>query len=173
MTQQAQTVSLDRIAVLFGVTTETIRTWRKDGMPHRLIGERPVFVVREAIRWRRDKDRAQWVAKHPRAPGDVEEARFRKLSAEAELIEMERDVQRGRLIDVGLYERGLMLAFGRVRERLVALAPRVAPHLLRLESEAAAEAVVDRYVLEAIAELRADEVPDDEEPVAVAVAVAA
>lgn len=166
MTRQAETVSLEKIADLFGVTTVTIRNWRKEGMPMRVVDSRARFGIRECIRWRREKDREKWDAEGPQISIEVNEARLRKVSVEAELLEMQRDVQRGKLVEVDRFERALMLAFGRVREKLIAFAPRVAPHLVAMTSEGQAEMVLDKYVAEIITELRADEVPDDEESIA-------
>jgi hypothetical protein len=88
--------------------------------------------------------------------------RARKFSAEADLKEMERDKLRGQLVDVDRFSHALMAAFGRVREKLIAFPSRVAPEMIGLKSEAEAEAILDRYILEAMAELRDQEIPEDD-----------
>ena len=94
-------------------------------------------------------------------PGDIEEARARKMAAEAELAEVELQRIRGSLVEVAHYERSLSRAFGRVRSRLLAIPSRAAPDLIGLDDELAIDRVLDRYVLEVLEELRTD-VPDEE-----------
>lgn len=101
-------------------------------------------------------------------PVDFDLARARKESANADLAEMERDQLRGRLVEVDRFDDALTRAYGRIREKLIALAPRVAPELLGLKDEAVAEGIVDKYAQEIIEELQSGaDVPDDE-PVAAA-----
>ena len=96
-------------------------------------------------------------------PTDFEKTRMRNESAKADLAEMERDRLRGQLVEVNRFEEALTRAFGRIREKLIALAPRLAPELLGLKDEAVAEGLVDKYAQEIIEELQAgSDIPLDE-----------
>ncbi len=95
-------------------------------------------------------------------PANIEEARARKMEADAALAELELAVRRGKLVEAERYERELGRAFARVRSRLLPLPSRAAPDLMALTDELKIEAILDRYVLEVIEELRTEAVPDDE-----------
>jgi hypothetical protein len=97
------------------------------------------------------------------SPGDLDEAKLRKLAAEAELAELALGKERGQLVEVSRYEREMGRAFARVRSRLLSLPVRAAPDVLGLKDERGIETVLDRYVLEILAELRREAVPDDGE----------
>ena len=61
--------------------------------------------------------------------------RARKMAAEAELAEIEIDVRRGQLIDRQAAARAVEDAFRRLRDRILAAARDVVPHLARITDE--------------------------------------
>jgi phage terminase Nu1 subunit (DNA packaging protein) len=122
---RAQTIALEAIADAFGVSTETIRLWRKDGMPHRMQSGRPVFVLRECIRWRREQDR-QTDTEPEAVSAKAEHAlkvRAERLLRELELAERSRD-----LVPIG--ESGAFM-----EEFVAALAATAAGRLTRFERD--------------------------------------
>lgn len=125
MPPRAKTLTLEEIADAFGVTTETIRLWRRDGMPHRMEGGRPVFVLREVIRWRRERDRQ--AAEAEDAPvAKLEHAM--KVRAERQLRELELAERRRELVP-----SAESTAF--IEEFVAALAATAAGRLTRFERD--------------------------------------
>lgn len=96
-------------------------------------------------------------------PANLEEARARKMEADAAISEDDLAVRRGKLVPVEKFERALGRAYARVRSRLLPLPSRAAPDLMGLTDELQIEAILDRYVLEVIEELRTEAVPDDDD----------
>lgn len=96
-----QTLTLQEIARAFRVQVQTIREWRAQGMPHRMVGGRPLFDLPACIEWRREKDRES--ARDEAAPDEAKE-RARKMRAEAELKELEVARIRGQQVPVEQYE---------------------------------------------------------------------
>jgi Phage DNA packaging protein Nu1 len=104
-TPKAVTITIEELAETFSVVSDTVRAWRMDGMPSRVISGRPRFVLRECIRWRREKDREAGAAAGD-GP-DEKEQRVRKLKAEADLKEMELAERRGQVIATSVMEETL------------------------------------------------------------------
>lgn len=127
MPPRAKTVSLEEIADAFGVTTESIRLWRKDGMPSRQEGGRPRFVLRECIEWRREADRQAVEADAEDGPkASVERAL--KLRVERKLREVELAEKLRQLVPIGE-----SVAF--IEEFVAALAATAAGRLQRFERD--------------------------------------
>lgn len=109
MPPRAKTVSLQEIADVFGKTTETIRLWRKEGMPTRMEGGRPRFVIAECVQWREEQIRLE---ERPSISEQEAEARARKLTAEAALKEAELADRQRRTVPTELFERECDRIFG-------------------------------------------------------------
>lgn len=97
MPPRANTITLEEIADAFGVTTETIRLWRKDGLPSRTEAGRPRFVLRECIEWRREHDRLD---DQDRTKPSERDERALKVRAERMLKELEYAEKRRELVPV-------------------------------------------------------------------------
>jgi len=91
------TVSLTEIAEIFGVTTETIRLWRKEGMPSRRESGQLRFVVAECVRWRRERDKA--AAAEETGSDTSKEDRRAIIRAERQLRELEVQEKLGLLVE--------------------------------------------------------------------------
>lgn len=104
MPPRPKTVSLTEIADVFGVTTETIRLWRKAGMPSRKESGRPTFVIAECVQWRREQDRED-VRVDDGLDKDAEMAA--KLRVERELKELELAERRSRVVPIEVYQERL------------------------------------------------------------------
>ena len=97
---RAQTVSLAAIAQLFGVTTESIRLWRKAGMPSRMQSGALAFVPTECIKWRREQDQA---ARPEEVDDTSKEDKRAILRAERRLKELEVAEREEALVERALY----------------------------------------------------------------------
>lgn len=99
---KAKTVTLTEIAAIFGVTTEAIRLWRKDGMPTRRDSGRLSFVIAECVRWRRQRD--QETAKDDDANDTTKADRRAILRSERQLRELEVQEKLGELVERSTFD---------------------------------------------------------------------
>jgi hypothetical protein len=105
MARSAETVSLADAARVFSCSQETVRRWRKAGMPCRMDGDRPRFVLAECIRWRLEV--VEEAARAALAPPSEAAERLGKLRAERQLRELELDRQRGLVMPTAATEEAL------------------------------------------------------------------
>lgn len=83
----------------------------------------------------------------------LEVAKLRKLELEADLLEVERDAKRGKLIEVEPAIAEIDEAFARVRTKLMALPDRLALQLSGMSDPAAIMGLLNDVVREALQEL--------------------
>jgi phage terminase Nu1 subunit (DNA packaging protein) len=95
-------------------------------------------------------------------PMALEEAKKRKLAAEAELAELELAKAKGLVVPVEAFRSALLGAFGRVRAKAREAPGRLTPLLIGKGKAALIRAVLERFFTELLAELRHEDVPDDE-----------
>ena len=89
-------LSQRELAEAFGLTTRQVRNWEKDGLPHQAEGNRKLYPLREAIAWFRDREVA--AALKGVDTSAMDEAKLRKLLADAESKELDLAVKRGDLV---------------------------------------------------------------------------
>lgn len=140
------------IAEICGVTTETIRNWISSGMPTRKgeKGER-LYLPAEVMRWR--EERAAKVALDSVAVTDIEEAKRRKLAAEAAMAELELAKQRGEVAEIEVVAEEVGAALAACRARLLGIGAMTAPRLALAEGAAPMKAIVDDAVRTALEEI--------------------
>lgn len=160
MARERVRVTQKALAALFGVTTETIRLWGKQGMPSYRDGYTPA----ECVQWRREQDKADASARE-RPDFDVEQAR--KMRADADLAELKRDQMRGDLVPAVDVERRMERLCAYLRVRVLGIRGKWAPKVLGLGTMAEATATLDALASDVLAALRenADDLdePDTEE----------
>mgnify|MGYP003399364796 CR=1 FL=1 len=123
------------VAALFGVSTETIATWVKDGMPSVSRGRAKAseYDIAACVQWRRARDLAK-----SEVAGDIDEERLRKTRAEADKLEFEVSVQLGAHVRVDVLTNSLNGEFGRIRAKMLGVASKITPTIkpfLRDEKE--------------------------------------
>ncbi len=107
----AAAVNQLELAAILGVTTVTVRTWEREGCPvleKGKSGRASLYRVSEVFAWHSDWRLAKERAKARTASGeqlDYEEARRRKLAAEAQIAELELERHSGALVDKAETER--------------------------------------------------------------------
>jgi phage terminase Nu1 subunit (DNA packaging protein) len=158
------TVSAAALAGLLGVHRNSIGNWIKEGLPtEKRKGRRALEIpLGPALQWIRERERAAWEAKLEAATStpDIDRERYRKLQAEADMAEMDRDRQRGELVSQVEAERVWSTHVLQVRARLLSL-----PAHARVRGVAAdAVAVVDELIRKALESLaRAEPAADEAE----------
>lgn len=167
MAPRIETVSLTDIMKLFGVSDETIRLWRADGMPHRVVNGHPRFKPAECVAWRRERDREEQRRKDAEGEG-IEDAQRRKAQADADLAEIKRDQLRGRLTDNDATLRLIDRICHSVRARVLSVRGRWAPRVVGLPTMAEATKVLDELAADILKALNegADDLDEPEEEVA-------
>lgn len=96
-------------------------------------------------------------------PSDLEEAKMRKLSAEAELAELELAKARGEVVPVARVREAALADHSRVRARLRDLPVRAVQAIAGKQTKAQQRAALEALVEEALGELRDMDVPDDDD----------
>jgi phage terminase Nu1 subunit (DNA packaging protein) len=150
------------IARLFGVSVQAIDGWLARGLPYMSRPDRPGasyrFDPRAVVAWRVEYLTAAATA--ARGDVDLEEAKRRKVAAEAELAELDLAERRRDLIPADDVEAWAASAFARVRARLLSVPAKCAPLASTAATTAQAEAAIRDAVCEALAELSETSVAD-------------
>jgi phage terminase Nu1 subunit (DNA packaging protein) len=138
------------LAEIFGVTSATIRAWRRAGCPVEQEGGsgRPsLFNTMRCIQWH------EGLIAGETADVDLAEAKRRKTVAEACLREIEVETARDALLPRIDVHAAVTSSFARVRSRLLSMPTKLAPLVLGLSSLPAVEDKLSVGVNEALAEL--------------------
>lgn len=145
-----------------GLTAQGLQGWlKKPGAPVRADGNKLLVQWPQFARWREQQmvESALTAAQ----PADFEEARARKVAAEAQLAELDLAVRRGDLVTLAEFEKTIAQAFDRVRSRMVALPGRLAPLVVGTETLPAAVSAIEPVIAEILHELATDSTPVIEE----------
>lgn len=152
-----KTVNQAELALLFGVSVVTLRSWERMGMPVAEkggSGRAYTYDTAAVLRWREQQLLAS--AFGDAKAIDFEEAKRRKMVAEAKLAEIEHDRQVGLVVLVEDALAGVMAEYTIVRNKLLGLGAKIAPRVFALRSPEEAKAVIDREVFQALEELTDD-----------------
>lgn len=135
------------------------------GLPRKGEGNEARYVWPLIQRWYMD-----WKFEEGRRsvrPEDYEEAKARKMMAEAELAELDLAIRRGELMTVAVAEKRIAEAFDRVAAQLKAAPTRHAHDIIGIQTLPEAEARMKRALSETQSELAAaEDVPADVEETA-------
>ena len=157
------------LAAMLGVSLPTIGQWVGKGCPFVFKGgpgKQWVFNSADVLSWREEQVVQQ--AMGDTASLDIDEARRRKLAAEAALVELDLSKRRGEVIEIEDVAGVVGDDYANVRAKSLALPTKLAPQLIGIEDTAECQALIERGVAEALEELTADgiysgEGPDDED----------
>lgn len=148
----ARLVNQRQIAEIFGVTRESIRKWADQGMPiHKGPQGRDAYLPAEVIRWR--EERAERKAIESVQGTDIDEAKRRKMAAEAALAELALAKARGEVVDLALVGGQLGSALAKCRAKLLALSAGIVPRLQIAADAKAMKRIVDDAVVQALEEI--------------------
>lgn len=155
-------LTASELSKAWGIDPSQITKWKNDGMPFRMKGGRAVFVMSQCLKWLREYEKAK--GKDETAPDKaIEEAR--KMRAQADIAEMDRDERAGQLVRRESVESEQLKENIRARTKLLAIpnahAQRLADDLgvpVRLVAKSLDRVV--RLVLEELAREDDDETPE-------------
>lgn len=148
-------------AATLGVSVSTITDWKAAGMPHRMKSGRPVYVIRDVVRWLREEEKRKARDESGLPDKAIEEAR--KMRAQADIAEMDRDERAGLLVRRESVEAAQLKENTRARTKLLAIPNAHAQRLaddLGVPVRAVAKAL-DRVVRAVLEELARED--DDDE----------
>jgi len=147
------------LARFYGVSVNTVSQWIAKGCPFLSKGNlsrKWIFSSADVTKWREDQIAQQ--ALGDVSSLDIDEARRRKLAAEAALTELDLSHRRGELIEVELIADLVGDEYANVRAKILALPTKLAPLLLGVASLAEARGIIEAGIIEALEELTADEI---------------
>lgn len=164
MPKKREYIGVAEAAYRLGMTDQAVRMWgAKPGAPVIYERGRQQYVWPDFARWYREQLGRDRRAERPR---DLEEAKVRKLAAEAERAELELAKARGEVLPIAAVVALVRAAYDVVRARLVALPARLAPEVLGLERVRDAVPVIERAVDEILRSLAEDRQTAVEETIA-------
>jgi phage terminase Nu1 subunit (DNA packaging protein) len=148
-------VDLKQVSKALNVSERRVQQLAKEGLPKE---DRGKYDLGKAMLWYIRYLQAALEASGRRDSGDEEyigarEERARLLRAEAELKEMELAKQRGLLVAIADVERDWSEIVLSVKARIMAIPPRLAPEILGETSRVMAQAKIEKYCKEALAQL--------------------
>jgi phage terminase Nu1 subunit (DNA packaging protein) len=154
--------NLAELVLIFGVAEQTARKWVAKGCPviqKGGLGGEWKFSTADVSSW--------LVAQQKRAKSeehvDLEEARRRKLAAEAEREEIEVAKLRGEVIPVDMVARIIGDQFTACRARLLSIPTKLAPVLVSSADMAECRTLLETAVDEALHELTGYVAPEDDD----------
>ena len=135
------------------VSLTTLDNWRRKGCPHTKTGKQVFFDLNTLKKWLdhcsdRDLDYTQ------------ERAKLTRLQAEKVALELEQ--QRGKLLPLKMVILAWQGQVANARAKLLALPPKVASHVLGMESYVEIEHTIRDIIYEALDELAGDGMPKEE-----------
>lgn len=152
---EAALVSQVELGSLLEKSTAAIRAWERQGCPvaqkARRKGEATLYSVAAVVEWR--EKQAALSASGDLAAMDMEEAKRRKLAAEAALVEIDLARKRGEVIEVAVVAAEIGGALSACRARLLGVGSSVAPRLELAPDTAARKEMIDDAINEALDEI--------------------
>jgi len=148
-------VDLRQVSKALNVSERRIQQLAKEGLPKE---ERGKYELGKCMLWyirylqvaleasgRRDSGESEFIG--------AREERARLLRAEAELKEMELAQKRGQLVAIADVEAEYTSLVLSIKARIMAIPPRLAPEIVGEDSRVMAQAKIEKYCKEALAQL--------------------
>jgi phage terminase Nu1 subunit (DNA packaging protein) len=150
-------VSQLQLAELLGVTPKTIRAWERQGCPVERKARRGLpsqYSVAAVFRWR--EEQARLAASGNLDAMDMEEAKRRKLAAEAAAAELSLARERDEVVEIDLVSKEVGTALAACRSRLLQVGAKVAPQCELTPDAASVKELIDDAIYEALDEISGD-----------------
>lgn len=144
-------VTKSQLAEKFGVHTSTIDKYQHLGMPLHERGNRrkgeSTYDLEACVQWKEEQfsDTEQ--------SESMQEARLRKLQAEASLVELELEKQKGTVVSIEDVTQELANKFSLVKTRMLALSAKLPGLLIGMQNEREMQDVIDREIRVVLTEL--------------------
>ena len=160
---------MTEVAGLLKVSIKTVGVWVKRGCPYVQKADRSrqqewQFDIASVTEWRQEQ--AIQAAVGDTSKLDIDEARRRKLAAEAALAELALRVQRGELIEIETIAKAAGEEFANMRAKLLAMPSKLAPLIIGAKTMPEAQDILETAVVEALDEFTLDARTDFNDTVA-------
>jgi len=145
------------LAQLMGVTSITIGHWVNKGCPYVEKGgpgKTWVFDMPSVVAWREEQVALQAVGDTKSL--DIDEARRRKLAAEAAMTELDLSKRKGELVEIEEVAAAVGDDYANLRAKLLSLPVKIAPQAVGIDDAAEIQALAESLIHEALEELVSD-----------------
>lgn len=158
-------VGTNELAKILGVSTRSIREWANNGCPIEKRGRKGdgvghQFKTSDVINWLKDRAASEAVGNNPDAQS-AEDAKRRKLVADATLAELELAKAKGLIAPLDQIERVMANAFAEVKVNMRNIPHRVVMQLLGETDEVRFKEVLTSEIDQALTALAELELTDE------------
>lgn len=150
-------VSQAELSRIFSVAPQTILAWERRGCPVEAQGKRgkaKSYRTSDVIQWR--EEQAKLAASGDLDAMNVDEARRRKLAAEAATAELALARMKDEVVDVAMVAQVIGAGLAACRARLLQIGAKVAPLAEIAPNATAIKEIVDDAIYEALDEISGD-----------------
>lgn len=145
-------LSVDKTSQFFGVDSRTVQRWMTNGCPGSKDPKGRWVINSAAVsEWLRQRERESALGEVSSI--DEDEARRRKISAEAALAEFELATKQGSAVSIEHFEKVMSLMVASARAKLLNLGAKLAPLLIGCTSVTEGKDAIDGGIREVLAEL--------------------
>jgi len=142
---------------LMGASIPTVSQWVSKGCPYVQKGSKGkqwIFNVPDVVAWRGEQIAIQAVGDTKSL--DIDEARRRKVAAEAALTELDLSVRRGELVEVEVVADTVGEDYANLRAKLLSFPVKLAPQVVGMEDAGEIQSLSESLIHEALEELVSD-----------------
>lgn len=146
-------VNRTELSLIYGKNVSTIDTWIRQGLPYEEKGSKGtgwLFDTTKVIAWRERQLREE-ASSTERI--ELDEAKRRKVAAEAGILEIELQQKRREVISTDEVTQGLAHAYLTVKQRLRTIPERVVPQLIAEDDEQICREILLNEIDDALLEL--------------------
>lgn len=167
MKNSVKGLSLNRadLGKFFGVALTTVDAWVREGCPYvkraKGKGQQWEFDSAAVAEWLQERAVTNKVGDI--ANIDIDEAKKRKMAAEASIAEINLRKLQGELVEYSEVEKAGIDSYSACRAKLMTIPSKVAPRVIICTKPEEAKALLEREIYQALEELGQYEVPDDGE----------
>lgn len=146
-----RTVNKTEAAELFGVTAKTVDNWMRKGLKGETQGREVLLNTAAIAQFLEDDIKARFSATP--AAETIDQARIRKITADAALAELQLERERGEVVNIEEVARAIGDEYAATRAKLLSIPTKLAPRIAIESDENACRELLAREITEALNEL--------------------
>lgn len=128
--RKGKIINRAELSELYATTTQTAATWVKRGCPFVQMGNKGkewLFDTAEVAAWREEQAALSAIGDTDRM--DIDEAKRRKIAAEAAMAELDLSVRKGELVEISEIEKAVGDNYASARAKLLNVTARLVGEL--------------------------------------------